>query len=84
MKASEVGNRMVVDREGTVWLHCGTAVVDGGYWRYVADPFGELSYDLFDELPTGYEPYTALDGAASSLIHRAIKAPAIKYATEKA
>jgi hypothetical protein len=84
MRASEVSTGdIAVDKDGTVWLHAGTAEVPGGYWRYVEGFEGELSSDKFEKLPLEYEPYTALDLAARSLVHSHIKAPVQAYSTQK-
>lgn len=84
MRASEVrGGDIAVDKDGTVWMHCGTADVPQGYWRYIEGFSGELSFDKFEVLPMAYEPYTSLDPPARSLIHKHIQSPVLTYSTTK-
>lgn len=61
---------VVVDREGTVWVY------DNEVWRYAvcyASDIPELTgWDVHEELPTEFEPYRVLDGAARALVRGAL------------
>ena len=60
------GSPVLVDKDGTVWV-----ALDGGEWSYLSE-HTQLSWDVRFRLPIEYEPYRALDTAASEFIRHSL------------